>query len=274
MEHTRQIYEEIVGHTSGTALWWLGNAGWAIKSDGLLLLIDAVIENGAQGDPNISEIDLPLVHELPLRATQLGRGDLDLCLVTHAHGDHLAPRTIPALNERTDCRFVVPLSCKERMLALGVERKRIIDAVHGHKIEHGRLSIEPMKALHGHWHGSVYREANLEDCGYLIDDGRWRIFHPGDSVLLHEHLEMAPPDVFLVSITEHNMWVRNSALLANRFRPRYIVPMHYDTYAQPIFWTVGDPGAVLEQLDEPLRDRFVVLPQGERLLLHRSPRCT
>jgi L-ascorbate 6-phosphate lactonase len=267
MERTHPIYDDIASHRSGTALWWLGNAGWAIKSDGVLLLIDAVIEVDAQGGPDVSEIGLPLVHELPLRATDLRPEDLDLCLVTHTHGDHLAPRTIPVLNEHTNCRFVVPGSCRERMQQLGVRPERMIDAVHGRKIVHRHLTLSPIKALHGHEHGSVYKEANFQDCGYLIDDGRWRILHPGDSVLLHEHLEMAPPDVLLVSITEHNMWVRNSALLANLYRPRYIVPMHYDTYAKAIFWTVGDPQAVIPHLDASLRDRYIILPQGEKLTL-------
>jgi len=267
MQRIRPVYHQIVAHAAGTALWWLGNAGWAIKSGGVLLLIDAVIENDAQGDVTMSEIGLPLVHELPLRAGELGPQDLDLCLVTHAHGDHLAPRTIPVLHERTHCRFVVPRSCRERMLNLGVKPDRIIDAVHGRKIVHRHVTIEPVKARHGHEHGSVYKEANFQDCGYVIDDGRWRIFHPGDSVLLHEHLEMAPPDVLLVSITEHNTWVHNSALLANLYQPRYIVPMHYDTYARRIFWTVGDPQTVILHLDPALRDHFVILPQGEKITL-------
>ena len=95
----------------------------------------------------------------------------------------------------------------------------------------------------------------------------WTIFHPGDSVLLQEHLEMSPPNVFLVSITEHNMWVRNAALLANQWKPQYVVPMHYDTYDEELFWTVADPAIVATHLQDDVRQHYVILPQGERLLL-------
>jgi L-ascorbate 6-phosphate lactonase len=267
MQRTHQILEDLRAHDSGTALWWLGNAGWAIKSDRITLLTDPVIMPHAPDETECSEIGLPLVHELPLQADMLGPADVDLCLVTHAHGDHLAPRTIPVLHECTTCRFVVPLSCMARMRELGVAEERMIPALHGQPIVHGHVTIEPVKALHGHEHGSVYREANFQDCGYLIRDGRWTIFHPGDSVLLHEHLEMAPPDVFLVSITEHNLWVRNAALLANLWRPPYTVPMHYDTYARNIFWTIGDPQALLPHLAPEARAGYTILPQGVKLAL-------
>jgi len=42
MQQTYQILADIRSHHQGTDLWWLGNAGWAIKSDDVLLLIDAV----------------------------------------------------------------------------------------------------------------------------------------------------------------------------------------------------------------------------------------
>ena len=257
--------DEIRAHASGTALWWLGNAGWAIKSDDVLLLIDPVIELAPGDDPLRSEIGLPLRHPLPLRAGDLGSADVALCAVTHAHGDHLARRTIATLCAQTRCRFVTPKSCLRTMRELRVPEERIIIAEHGRAITHQQVTLEPVKALHGHIAGSVYAGANFGDCGYLVSDGRWRIFHPGDTVLLQEHLEMKAPDVFLVSITEHNTWVHNSALLANLWRPRYVVPMHHGTYARDIFWTVGDPEAVRVQLDDAVRPAFRVVEQGQRL---------
>ena len=270
VRQTQQIIGDIRAHTQGTALWWLGNAGWAIKSEEVTLLIDPVIELEDPDDPTRSEIGLPLVHQLPLRAGEFRDGEVDLCLVTHEHGDHLAPRTIPTLAAYTHCRFITPLSCIRQMQRLGVPGDRIIEAHHGRPISYQHLTIEPLKALHGHEHGAVYAGANFEDCGYLVHGGRWTIFHPGDSVLLQEHLEMCSPDVFLVSISEHNLWVRNSALLANLWKPRYVVPMHYDTYAEQLFWTKGDPEAVRAELGEDVRDHFVVLEQGKKLFLTRQ----
>jgi hypothetical protein len=58
---------------------------------------------------------------------------------------------------------------------------------------HG-LHVEPQRAFHGHWHGSVYRGANLEDCGYLLNLAGERILQPGDTVLLHDHLAVCRRD--------------------------------------------------------------------------------
>ena len=38
-DETRTVLDQIRAHEHGTALWWLGNAGWAVKSDRTLLLI-------------------------------------------------------------------------------------------------------------------------------------------------------------------------------------------------------------------------------------------
>jgi L-ascorbate 6-phosphate lactonase len=269
MQETPSIVSEIRAHHQGTALWWLGNAGWAIKSDDALLIIDPVIELANPADPWRSEIGLGLLHPLPLQAQELSGADLQLCLVTHAHGDHLAPCTIRALAERTGCGFVTPLSCRAEMAHLQVPAERIIEARHGQPIHFAHLSIVPLKANHGHEHGSVYSGANMQDCGYLISDGRWTILHPGDSLLLQEHLEMASPDVFLASISEHNLGVHHSALLANLWQPAYVLPMHYGTYAEPLFWTRGDPLALRAALDEGVRAHLVVLSQGQKLALLR-----
>lgn len=266
MQRTHQIISDIRAHQSGTALWWLGNAGWALKSGRVLMLIDPVIEPSAE-DQSISEIGLPLVRELPLQASALTEDDVAICMVTHDHGDHLARKTVSVLSERTECEFVVPVSCTATMRGLGVPDERIIEADHGQPIQCEHLTIEPGKALHGHIHGSVYAGANFQDCSYLVHDGSRTIFHPGDSVLLHEHLEMSAPDVFLASISEHNMWVRNTALLANLWKPRYVLPMHYGTYSKEIYWTVGNPESVIPHLDDEVRPHYHILEQGDTLLL-------
>jgi hypothetical protein len=38
------------------------------------------------------------------------------------------------------------------------------------------LKIEPIRAIHGDRMGAVYKDANLDDCGYLIHIGGKTIF--------------------------------------------------------------------------------------------------
>jgi len=81
----RQISNEVNMPTGGLALWWLGNAGFAIRYGRVLMFIDPVIEVKSEIDTNISEIGLRLLHELPLRAYQVDR--VDIVMLTHHHGD-------------------------------------------------------------------------------------------------------------------------------------------------------------------------------------------
>jgi hypothetical protein len=120
--------------------------------------------------------------------------------------------------------------------------------------------------LHGHWHGSVYRGANLSDCGYLIAVGGVRLFQPGDSVLLHDHLELAGVDVLFVSPTDHNMGVGRAAILINALEPAYVFPQHFGTYVVTEanrYWTVGYPDELRAILPRRMRDRFHKLVPGE-----------
>ncbi|MCJ7751960.1 MAG: MBL fold metallo-hydrolase, partial [Armatimonadetes bacterium] len=86
------------------SVWWLGNAGFAINAAGSVILIDPLIELHDDTDPVTSEIGLPLLVPLPVRARNIDRADL--VLLTHDHADHTGRRTIPELAQRTHALFV------------------------------------------------------------------------------------------------------------------------------------------------------------------------
>jgi L-ascorbate metabolism protein UlaG (beta-lactamase superfamily) len=119
-------------------------------------------------------------------------------------------------------------------------------------------------------HGSVYRHANLQDCGYLLTLAGKRLLQPGDTVLLHEHLEISDIDGLFVSPTDHNMRIDSATILINAVEPRHIVPQHFGTYVQTEnnrYWTKGYPDELKAILPRPMQQRFHKLEQGEVFVL-------
>ena len=50
------------------------------------------------------------------------------------------------------------------------------------------IHVEPQRAIHGNANFAIYYEANLQDCGYVINIDGTRFLQPGDSYLLEDHL--------------------------------------------------------------------------------------
>jgi L-ascorbate metabolism protein UlaG (beta-lactamase superfamily) len=259
----------------GLVLTWLGNAGFSMVCEGRRLLIDPVIELKDEADPTISEGGHELIHPLPLRACDVDH--CDLCLVTHHHMDHLAPKTIGALRDRTDL-FVGPATARARFEELGVDSARLRTLAPGETLVHASFSIEAVRAAHGGSHGALHLKAfshpeEVLGVGYVITVAGHSVYHPGDTVLLEEHFPRgAPPnemppttferlETLLLPIVEHTRTLRR---LPELLAPKYVVPMHYDTYkptARTRFWTYGDPREVRDA--SPIPERFVLLEQGQ-----------
>ena len=239
---------------------WLGNAGWQIQFGGLNLLIDPDLE--------------PVSYRLSIE------GIPDDCistanavLITHEHGDHFNIPTSRRLADESDCRFILPASCLLAAQKAGIPQSRIIIAHHGKAINlfGESFQVTPVPAIHGHILGAIYKHYNAADCGYLVTAGKWKLFHPGDSVLLEEHFELPELDILMVSPTEHNMHVRQSKVLIEKTNPRYIFPQHRDTYGitdSNYFWTRACDNELYEALEDTYKQKFHTLKQGERFTCH------
>jgi L-ascorbate 6-phosphate lactonase len=239
--------------TPGLSLVWLGNLGWLIHADGTLIATDLDLH-----------LDLRLrPSPVPVEAIA---PQLAALLVTHEHGDHFNPQTVRYLAERSSCRFVLPASCRAKAREIGIPDDRVDLARPGSTLDVAGVAVTPTHALHGHLHGSVYRGASLDDCGYDIAIGGLRLFQPGDTVLLHEHLEMGAVDLLFVSPTEHNTGIAQSVELIRATAARTIVAQHFGTYREESdnsFWTHGYPDELRAALDEGERERFRVPQMGE-----------
>jgi L-ascorbate metabolism protein UlaG (beta-lactamase superfamily) len=256
---TPRIRDQVKSHESALAVWWTGQNGWLIKSDNLLIGTDLATEDEAR------------LYQSPITAEELAPA-LDVAFITHKHGDHFNRKTARILAERGKCIFIMPSNCVEEARRIGIPSHRIKVATPRQPFELKGIKVSPLRAIHGNRKSAVYYDANLEDCGYFIEIGGRTFLQPGDSVLLEDHLFLKHVDVLLFSPTEHNMQVDPSVILINELNPYYILPQHRDTYRvtpENRFWTSGYAHEVKMRLSKPLRERYHILKQGEKLLIEK-----
>ena len=257
------VLREIQAHHKGIAIWWVGNAGWLIKSDDLLIGIDLDLSTEEKAArPPISPQELA--------------GELDAVFVTHHHGDHCNVPTIRTLAQGARCTFVLPRPCLKEVSDLGIAKERMIVPEPLHPFDFKGIHIEPVHAIHGNQEFTVltrepdFVESMAHNCGYVLNIQGKRFFHPGDSVLTEEHLGLKNIDVLFVSPTVHNMYLDRSMILINRLEPAYIFPQHFGTYEQTdenSFWTRGYPDELKLRLSQTLQQRYHKLKQGQMFVI-------
>lgn len=257
------ILEELLQIDSGIGICWLGNLGWLLRADGKLVATDLDLDRESRLTPS------------PISTTELAP-HLDAHFITHEHGDHFSGPTSRILAERSDCRFVVPANCVDRAHEFGIPDERLTVAIPDHR-PHGEptlapvsvcgITFEPQRAFHGHTDFTVYRRANIDDCGYIFTlDGR-RVYQVGNTVLLQQHMEdYADVDVLFVSPTLHNTHIDATVRMIEAIQPTHVFPQHFGTYQvtdQNSYWTVGYPEEVRARLSGDLKSRFHILEQGQ-----------
>ncbi|MBN1459820.1 MAG: MBL fold metallo-hydrolase [Armatimonadetes bacterium] len=242
------------------SLWWLGNAGFALNWAGTVIFIDPIIE--WQGDdPTISEIGLPLRGPLPLQAREVTRADL--VLLTHDDGDHTGPLTTPELIRRTNARFVGTARTERKLHEYELPSDRFVLAEYARAVQADGFSITPTPARHQEDEGHTVRG---DCCGFLLERDGIRVWHPNDTDLLEEHLEVRDIDVLLLPIAPHVLGTEGAARLANSTGARYIIPCHYGTYDSDVYWCTGDPEAVEARIEDS-EQRVHRLAIGEKLVV-------
>jgi L-ascorbate metabolism protein UlaG (beta-lactamase superfamily) len=236
------------------AICWLGNLSWVLRADGVTIAFDLDLESERRLKPS------------PIPTEALG-AELDIQIITHDHGDHFDGTTSRKLAEQSDCLFVVPANCLESARSYGIPEHRIHVARPFEPFRIEGLAMEPKRAFHGHTEDSVYRGANEQDCGYVFGMGGKRIYQPGDTVLLQEHLEdFDDVAVLFVSPTIHNTHLDDSERMIRAIEPEYVFPQHFGTYEvtnQNEYWTRGFPDELKEQLSPEFQAQYHKLEIGE-----------
>jgi L-ascorbate 6-phosphate lactonase len=249
------------------ALWWLGQAGFALRGGDTTVLIDPFLSSGHNR----------LVPR-PFAPEQASGVDAILC--THEHIDHLDADSLPALATASpDARVVVPEPIVSQVTDLGIAPERIIGAQPERPVQLGGVIVHPLPACHGvdvvdaYSFGRELSQGRYRFLGYLVEAGGVRVYHAGDT-LVYEGIRdwlRYPPDVALLPISGRDhyresqnivgtMDHREAAQLATALDVGLLVPVHYDMFAI----NPGFPAHLIDVVQRRYPDLAVMLPDRWR----------
>lgn len=221
-EHTT-----LPGHLT---LWWLGQAGFLVKSPaGKVLALDPYLTNSCKaiGDQHGFNFDRQVPPPLPPEEL----AGLDAWLFTHSHQDHCDPETLSAAR-KAGARgpYLAPPETVEKLRSLGVPPGEIVMLWPNKTHMLGDLRIRATFAI-------PFAGDDLTHVGYLISlaDGP-TIYFTGDTGwhdLLADAVAPHKPDVLVPVINPafRNLTPPEAALLAKRLDVKAVIPCHHDLFA-------------------------------------------
>ena len=213
---------------------WLGHATFRVTTTtGKVIVID----------PSIRNTNAPVKYR-DLKAL----GKVDLILVTHGHGDHIAD--LEDLARLTGATVVAQHELALNLVSLGlIDGSRTIPMNKGGTVSPLGPAIKVHMVQAQHSSGGDLNYANKPDVvkglrfidggtavGYVLElENGFRIYHSGDTdvfgdmALIHRFHK---PDLALVCIGGHFTMGPEHAAYAVRelIRPKQVIPMHYGTY--------------------------------------------
>lgn len=155
----------------------------------------------------------------------------NLILITHEHFDHCDPDSINKLADESTT-IVAPADCLKKIN----DKYKKIPIKPFEKKEIGDVKIETIPAYNFHRFrkpGIPFHPKENNWVGYVVEINSTRIYHAGDTDLIPEMNQLKNIDVALLPIGgTFTMDVREASELANMIKPKYVVPIHYNTWPE------------------------------------------
>ena len=210
------LVDNLSHQPSGIELYWLGQAGFLVRSPSTSFLIDAYLSDRLAEKyrghifPHIRQVEPPItVAEIPA---------IDFVFCTHHHGDHLdIPTIIEVAHKFPSARFVVPAASELEVGRAGLRKEQVIWAEADSVIRLTEtLTVTPIKAAHeGFEYDQLGRHRFL---GYLIQVEAGLIYHSGDTVRypgLKEQLAQLGPQLALLPVNGRRAELREQNIAGN-----------------------------------------------------------
>lgn len=201
---------------SQLAFAWLGQAGFAFRYEGALILVDPYLSDSLAA--KYKDAEFPHIRMMPIPVEPGSLQACDVVLCTHRHTDHMDPGTIPSIAEASPaCQFVVPLAEFSHALSIGLppDRTRGVNARDSVTLENDiRLDCIPS----AHEELQMDERGNHRFLGYVLRFGDITVYHSGDCVpydKLTDELKRLGPQVAFLPVNGRDPYRRERGVPGN-----------------------------------------------------------
>jgi L-ascorbate metabolism protein UlaG (beta-lactamase superfamily) len=230
---------DVRGAGGATRLWWLGQSGFLVRHAGRYLLLDPYLSDSLTR--KYARTDKPHVRMTERVIDPARLNFIDVVTSSHNHTDHLDAETLgPLLAANRRLTVVVP-SANRTFAAerLRVDEARLTPINDGESFEAAGFCLHAIPSAHE----TVERDeqGRARYLGYVIQFGKWTVYHPGDTVLYPElvrRLRSWTIDVALLPINgalperrvAGNLDGREAAELSYAIGAGVTIPCHYEMF--------------------------------------------
>jgi len=238
-------------------VYWLGGAGFVVKSRSVTIGIDLYLSNACmRPDGAFKRLTAP-----PAAAKNL---KLDYLLASHEHGDHLDEGSIQDfITAENRTKLIAPgvtIAKAKSLLHTGGERFITLDR--GGVVNFPEFALRAVTADHG--------PGTPDAVGFFLTAEKKTVYFLGDSCYREDFLDVIGPrpdiDLLLVPINGRfgNPNARDGAAFMKLLQPKLTVPCHFWLFAEH----GGDPGEFIDICRAELPHMpYAIMAIGESILI-------
>lgn len=223
----------------GFHLWWLGQSGYLLQWNGKRVLIDPYLSDSLT--KKYAETEKPHIRmsELVVRPELLK--NISVVTSSHNHTDHLDAETLlPVLKNNPRIKFIIPEANRDFVAnRLQCDTNFPIGMNDGDSVSIDGFTFIGIPAKHNEL--ARDENGNCKFMGFVIQFGKYAIYHSGDTLWFEGMVELLRPfdvDVAILPINGNkperkvagNLNGKEALELGKSIGANYVIPCHYDMF--------------------------------------------
>ncbi|MEI7900058.1 MAG: MBL fold metallo-hydrolase [bacterium] len=266
--------------SGATALWWLGQAGFAVRYGSRSFLIDPYLSDSLAR--KYAGTAYPHIRMMPPPVSAEQVSDADWVFCTHRHTDHMDPETLQVIAQNPRCRFVIPRAVMGHVVEkIGLDAGRVLGMNAGESAELATgVSVVALPSAHEEL--NVNEKGEHAFLGYRVSLDGMSVYHAGDCVPYGDHSrwlhQAGRIDVALLPVngrdaarTTHgvlgNFTLDEALALGRTFSVPWTVVHHFGLFD----FNTLDPALIARRLAETGEGARVVVPVVDHVYLFSRP---